>query len=113
MSEEVNQFAKTAIKQFGMSELSAKKFASTYMAMSNSLGAGGELGKNMALNLTGLVGDIASFYNITLEEANTAISAVYTGETESIKKLGIVLTEANLNAFAVSQGLKKTYNQMS
>lgn len=113
MSEEVNQFAKTAIKQFGMSELSAKKFASTYMAMSNSLGAGGELGKNMALNLTGLVGDIASFYNITLEEANTAISAVYTGETESIKRLGIVLTEANLNAFAVSQGLKKTYNQMS
>ena len=113
MSEEVNKFAKTAIKQFGMSELSAKKFASTYMAMSNSLGAGGELGKNMALNLTGLVGDIASFYNITLEEANTAISAVYTGETESIKKLGIVLTEANLNAFAVSQGLKKTYNQMS
>ena len=83
------------------------------MAMSNSLGVGADAGKTMAMNLTGLVGDIASFYNITVEEANTAISAVYTGETESIKKLGIVLTEANLNAYAVSQGIKKTYNQMS
>lgn len=67
----------------------------------------------MAMNLTGLVGDIASFYNISVEEANTAISAIYTGETESIKKLGIVLTEANLNAYAVSQGIQKTYNQMT
>lgn len=83
------------------------------MAMSNSLGVGADAGKTMAMNLTGLVGDIASFYNITVEEANTAISAVYTGETESIKKLGIILTEANLNAYAVSQGIKKTYNQMS
>lgn len=83
------------------------------MAMSNSLGVDADIGKTMALNLTGLVGDIASFYNITTEQANTAISAIYTGETESIKKLGIVLTEANLNAYAVSQGLKKTYNQMT
>ena len=83
------------------------------MAMSNSLGVDADIGKTMALNLTGLVGDIASFYNITTEQANTAISAIYTGETESIKKLGIILTEANLNAYAVSQGLKKTYNQMT
>ena len=83
------------------------------MAMGNSLGLNPEAGKNMAMNLTGLVGDIASFYNISVEEANTAISAIYTGETESIKKLGIVLTEANLNAYAVSQGIQKTYNQMT
>lgn len=83
------------------------------MAMSNSLGVDANIGKTMALNLTGLVGDIASFYNISSEQANTAISSIYTGETESIKKLGIVLTEANLNAYAVSQGLKKTYNQMT
>lgn len=83
------------------------------MAMGNSLGLNPEAGKNMAMTLTGLVGDIASFYNISVEEANTAISSIYTGETESIKKLGIVLTEANLNAYAVSQGIQKTYNQMT
>ena len=83
------------------------------MAMGNSLGLNPEAGKNMAMNLTGLVGDIASFYNISVDQANTAISAIYTGETESIKKLGIVLTEANLNAYAVSQGIQKTYNQMT
>ena len=87
--------------------------ASTFMAMSNSLGLSSDVGKNMAINLTGLAGDMASFYNISVEQANTAISAIYTGETESIKKLGIVLTEANLNAYAVSQGIQKTYNQMT
>lgn len=66
-SKEVDKFAENAIRQFGLSELSAKKFASTYMAMSNSLGVDADIGKAMALNLTGLVGDIASFYNITTE----------------------------------------------
>lgn len=66
-SKEVDKFAENSIRQFGLSELSAKKFASTYMAMSNSLGVDADIGKTMALNLTGLVGDIASFYNITTE----------------------------------------------
>ena len=64
MSDEVEAFAKTAIKSYGMSELSAKKMASTFMAMSNGMGIVAKDGKNMSLQLTALAGDMASFYNV-------------------------------------------------
>lgn len=113
MSAEVEAFAKTAIKSYGMSELSAKKMASTFMAMSNGMGIVAKDGKNMSLQLTALAGDMASFYNVEQSIAQTALSSVFTGETESLKRFGIVLTEANLQAFALSQGIKKNYSAMS
>ena len=113
MSDEVEAFAKTAIKSYGMSELSAKKMASTFMAMSNGMGIVAKDGKNMSLQLTALAGDMASFYNVEQSIAQTALSSVFTGETESLKRFGIVLTEANLQAFALSQGIKKNYSAMS
>lgn len=113
MAEEVNQFAKTSAASFGMSELMAKKTASTFMAMSNGMGVARQAGKTMSLQLTALSGDMASFYNVSQEIADTALKSVFTGETESLKKFGIVLTEANLKAYALSQGIKKQYSEMS
>lgn len=113
MSAEVDKFAKQALKSFGMSELSAKRVSSTFMAMSNGLGVSSENGKNMSLQLTKLAGDMASFYNVSHDVAQTALSSVFTGETESLKKFGVVMTEANLKAFALSQGITKSYNAMS
>ena len=113
MAEEVNQFAKTSAASFGMSELMAKKTASTFMAMSNGMGVARQAGKTMSLQLTALSGDMASFYNVSQEIADTALKSVFTGETESLKKFGIVLTEANLKSYAMSQGIKKQYSEMS
>lgn len=113
MAEEVNQFAKTSAASFGMSELMAKKTASTFMAMSNGMGVARQAGKTMSLQLTALSGDMASFYNVSQEIADTALKSVFTGETESLKKFGIVLTEANLKAYALSQGIKKQYSEMT
>ena len=113
MSAEVDKFAENAIKQFGLSKLSAKQFASTFMAMSNGMGVAAEAGKNMSLNLTALAGDMASFYNVEQDVAFTALKSVFTGETESLKRFGIVMTEANLEAYALSQGITKSYSAMS
>lgn len=113
MSGEVEAFAKTAVKQLGMSQLTAKRMASTFMAMSNGMGIAAESGKDMSLNLTRLAGDMASFYNVEQSIAQTALSSVFTGETESLKKFGVVLTEANLEAFALTQGITKQYSAMS
>lgn len=113
MSAEVDKFAESAIKKFGLSELSAKQFASTFMAMSNGMGIAAEAGKNMSLNLTALSADMASFYNVQQDEAFTALKSVFTGETESLKRFGIVMTEANLSAYAMSQGISKSYSEMS
>ena len=112
-SGEVEQFAKTCITQFGLSELSAKRFASQFMAMSNSMGITRSEGKNMSLMLTQLAGDMASFYNVEQDIAKTALDSVFTGETESLKKFGVVLTEANLKAHALEKGITKSYSAMS
>lgn len=113
MANEVEAFAKTAIQSFGMSELTAKQTASTFMAMANGMGLAMKDGKNMSLQLTALAGDMASFYNVRQDVAQTALNSVFTGETESLKKFGIVMTEANLNAFALSKGITKSYSAMS
>ena len=113
MSAEVDKFAENALKQFGLSKLSAKQFASTFMAMSNGMGIAAEAGKNMSLNLTALAGDLASFRNVEQDVAFTALKSVFTGETETLKNFGIVMTEANLEAYALSQGITKSYSAMS
>ena len=113
LSDKVEEFAQNAILNFGLSELQAKQFASTFMAMSNGMGITAKNGANMSLQLTALVGDMASFYNVSQDVAATALNSVFTGETETLKKFGVVMTEANLSAFALSQGIKKSYNEMS
>ena len=113
MADEVEKFAKSAVQNFGMSELTAKRMASTFMSMANSMGLAAKDGKNMSLQLTALAGDMASFYNVEQDVAQTALNSIFTGETESLKKFGIVLTEANLKAFALSRGITKSYNAMS
>lgn len=113
MAGEVEDFSKSALKQFGLSELAAKRMASTFMAMGKGLGIDGTTGKEMALTLTGLAGDMASFFNVEESVAQTALNSIYTGETETLKKFGVVMTEANLQAFALTQGITKSYSAMS
>ena len=113
MSAEVDEFAKNASSKFGLSELQAKQFASTFMAMSNGMGIAAETGKAMSLTLTQLAGDMASFYNVSQDVADTALNSVFTGETETLKKFGVVMTEANLSAYAMSKGITKAYSDMT
>lgn len=101
------------MKSFGLTEYQAKKTASTLMAMSNGMEINAQAGKIMSVNLTKLSADMASFYNVSQNIAETALQSVFTGETESLKKFGVVMTEANLNAFALSRGIQKVYSEMS
>ena len=113
MTQDVEGFSKKALYSLGMSELTAKKMASTFMAMSNSMGISAKDGRNMALQLTALAADMASFYNVSQDVAQTALNSIFTGETETMKKFGIVLTETNLKAFALSRGITKSYSSMT
>ena len=113
MSKRVDEFAQTAIEQFGLSELSAKQYASTLGAIFKSSGFDIAEATAMSTALAGLAGDIASFYNLSGEEAFTKLRAGITGETEPLKQLGINLNVANLEAFALSQGITKAYDAMS
>lgn len=113
MSYKVEDFAKTTKEQFGMSELAAKKTSSTYMAMARGMGINGEAASDMSIALAGLTGDMASFYNVSQDIADTALKSVFTGETESLKQFGVVMTQANLQQFAYTQGITKKISAMS
>lgn len=113
LSGQAEDFAHTAITQFGMSALSAKKAASTYMAMARGMGVANQEAADMAITLAGLSGDVASFYNISQELADIKLKSVFTGETETLKDLGVVMTQDNLKAYALSKGFQKSYDAMS
>lgn len=113
MSSRVEEFAETSIESFGMSELTAKQTAGRFMSMSTALGLAQEQAADMALTVTGLTGDMASFYNVSQDVASTALASIWTGETESLKQFGIVMTQTNLEAYALSQGISKTWNEMT
>jgi hypothetical protein len=105
-ADAVKEFASTSLTQFGIAKGSAMDMASTYGDMSTSMGLTQEQAASLSTSLVGLAADLASFKNIGIEQANTALKGIFTGETESLKTLGIVMTEANLKAYALSKGFK-------
>jgi hypothetical protein len=106
-SGEVKDFAKTTLESFGIAEGTALDMAALFGDMSTSMGLTTDEAANMSTSLVGLAGDLASFKNINIEEVTNALSSVFTGETESLKRLGIVMTEVNLKQFAMEQGITK------
>ena len=113
MAEEISSFAKDAAKQFGLSETMAKRYAGTLGSMAEAFGFTEKQAASMATTLTGLAGDVASFYNINQDEAYTKLKSVFTGETESLKDLGIVMTQTALDSYALANGFGKTVSQMT
>ena len=113
MAEQVDKFAKSAAGSFGLSETMAKKYTGTFGAMAKAFGFSEKQALDMGATLTGLAGDVASFYNLSQDEAYTKIKSVFTGETESLKDLGVVMTQTALDSYALANGFGKTTDQMS
>lgn len=113
MSSQIDTFAQNAAKNFGLSETMAKNFSGTFGAMAQAFGLSESAAYDMATTLTGLAGDVASFYNISQDEAYTKLKSVFTGETESLKELGVVMTQTALDSYALANGFGKTTSSMT
>lgn len=113
MSKQVDEFAQGAAEAFGLSETMSKKFTGTFGAMAKAFGFTERQAYDMGTALTGLAGDVASFYNIGQDEAYTKLKSVFTGETESLKDLGIVMTQTALDSYALANGFGKTTAKMT
>ena len=81
--------------------------------MAKAFGFNEKAAYEMSTALTGLAGDVASFYNISQDEAYTKLKSVFTGETESLKDLGVVMTQSALDSYALANGFGKTTKAMS
>lgn len=113
MRGEMDALADSSIKNLGISRLEAYQTGSTFMAMGKSMLTSSQDAKDMALNLTKLSANMASFFNTSNKYAAIALKSIYTGETETLKQYGVVMTEVNLKQFALAQGISKSYDEMS
>ena len=113
MSDKVNEFAKNAMTSAGLSETMAKQYVGTFGAMSKSFGFSEAQAYDMSTALTQLTGDVASFYNISQDLAYIKLKSVFTGETETLKDLGVVMTQTALDQYALANGYGKTTSKMT
>lgn len=113
MADKAYEFAKTAKEQFGLSELVALKYAGTMRSVLNSSGVEAGMATKMSTDLTGLAGDLASFYNISQDNAWEKIMSGMAGEIEPLRRLGINMSVANMEAYALSQGITESWQSMS
>ena len=112
-SKEVRKFAETTLETFGIAEGTALDMAALFGDMATSMGVPTDKAADLSTAMVGLAGDLSSFKNINIKEVTTALNGVFTGETESLKRLGIVMTQTNLKQFALSKGMSDNIEVMT
>lgn len=109
----VNDMAKTSIQDFGMSELSVKQYSSRFQAMGVAMGFSQKKMADMSIELTKLTADMASFYDMEQSDVARNLQAIFTGETEPLRKYGLDLTQATLKEWALKNGLDANISSMT
>lgn len=112
-SASVKDWAKTSLQNFGLAKQSALDMAGLFGDMGTSMGQSQDKAATMSTTLTGLAGDMASFKNISIDRAQTALAGIYTGETEALKGLGLMVDQTSLQDFARRQGITKSIESMT
>ena len=112
-AQAIEDFGVEAYKAFGLSKNQALSMTALFGDMGKSMGIPQDELVNMSKSLAGLAADVASFKNVEVEQAQTALAGIFTGETESLKQLGVVMTETALQEYAVATGAEKEYKAMT
>ena len=112
-AESVKTWSDTTLTSIGLARGTALDMAALFGDMATSMGYSQEAAADMSVELVNLAADLSSFKNVSIDEVSTALKSIFTGETESLKNLGVVMTEVNLNAFAMSQGIETAYSAMT
>lgn len=113
VNKKVKDWSETTLKSYGIAKGTALDMSALYGDMATSMGLNQEEAAKMSMSLVGLAGDLSSFKNIDIKEAETALNGIFTGETESLKMLGVVMTDTNLQQYAYSKGIQKKTQDMT
>ena len=111
-ADAVKAWSETTLTSIGLARGTALDMAALFGDMATSMGYSQDAAADMSMELVNLAGDLASFKNIGIDQASTALKSIFTGETESLKELGVVMTQANLEAYALAQGYTTAYTAM-
>lgn len=112
-ADSVSEWCQNTLTAYGLNEATAKQYVGTMGAMLKSSGVAEDSIVSLSESLTALAGDIASMYNLDADEAFGKIRSGISGETEPLKQLGINMSVANLEAYALAQGIETSYSSMS
>ncbi|WP_128426286.1 hypothetical protein [Gudongella oleilytica] len=112
-ADQVKKWSDTTLETFGIAKGTALDMAALFGDMGTAMGQTPAEAAKMSESLVGLAGDLASFKNIGIEEAQTALKGIFTGEGESLKSLGVVMQDSTLEAYAMATGQKKAYDEMT
>lgn len=104
-SKSVKEWANTARESFGLSKVQATQSASAFGALGKGIGLTESQAADMSTTLAGLSADLGSYFNVGTDESAKALEGIFTGESEALKKFGVVMTDTNLQKFAEDQGL--------
>lgn len=110
-ADTVRDWSMNALTQFGLSKVAATQATSAFGALAKGVGLTEESAAEMSTTLAGLSADLASYFNVGTDDSAKALEAIFTGESESLKKFGVVMTDTNLKQFAEDQGL--VYTELS
>lgn len=113
LSNDVVDWSKTTLSSFGIAQSSALEMSSFFGDMATSMGLTTEQAAEMGKELVGRAGDMASFKNVSLDVAQNGLAAIFTGQAASLRRFGIVMTEANLEAYALANSYEKQYKDMT
>lgn len=112
-ADAVKAWSETTLTSIGLARGTALDMAALFGDMATSMGYSQDAAADMSMELVNLAADLASFKNISIDQASTALKSIFTGETESLKELGVVMTQANLEAYALAQGYTTAYTAMN
>ncbi|MBR9648592.1 phage tail tape measure protein [Clostridium tyrobutyricum] len=113
VNQSVKNWSDTTLKSYGIAKGTALDMSALYGDMATSMGLNQREAAKMSMSLVGLAGDLSSFKNIDIKQAEEALNGIFTGETESLKMLGIVMTDTNLQQYAYSKGIQKKTQDMT
>lgn len=113
MSQYIKDWTQDSINKLGMAKSTVFDAVSLFGDMGTSMGLTRKQAADMSMSLVELSADLSSFKNVSLEQSQNALKGIFTGETESLKNLGIIMTETQLKAYAMSKGIETSYNEMS
>ena len=113
MADSVRDWSEEVGNALGLSATEMRKNVGTIYNMTTSMGIAEDNALKMSKGITLLANDMASFYNLSTEEAFNKINAGITGETEPLKRLGILVDENTIKQVAYQQGIAETGTELT
>ena len=113
LANDVRQWSEELQSTLGLNGYAIRENVATLYNMTQSMGLASNKALTLSKDMTLLAEDMASFYNISSDEAFNKIRSGLTGETEPLKALGILVDDATIKQYAYANGIAKTGSELS